>query len=484
MVLFDAQFVKGIQSDNPWWIGEGLGDIPRFRRSDFYYYSKNLHLTKTHILLGPRRCGKTTMIQQIIECLLYEKKADPKRILFVSLDRPYYALNEQKLQDAISYYEEKIIGRSIQDSKEMIYLFVDEAHYDPLWSRVLKQYVDQNLPIYAIVSGSSAAAIYRDQESGAGRFHIHNMVTLKFRDIIRWQHGEIDDKIKTLSIDLREAFLEGLKEKNLSKYESKINEALALPNPDKDRIGQLLDEYLLKGGYPEFYKKTDWKSISRYYQTNVFDVILQKDVVTIANIRQPLKIRSLLVLILQNTARPMTREKIIQKLNLSTPRLLDQYMDALGTAFLVRTSAKFRKGTSYPSTKPRKYYAGDTGMRNSVLGIDNIDAQPEERGALLETAIFNHSLRLLFNVDNQIRTEGYYFEDNVEHDIVLDLRRTYDMVIPLEVKNGHCGDEDIKKMKSSINKLSSPFGIIICSDRIGLIDNVLLVPAWIFLLSC
>src|SRR3989338_1775478 len=142
-MAFEEEFERGIRSDNPWWTTGKITDIPEFKRSDYYRYVEDLQQHKVYLLLGPRRCGKTTLIMQVIQHLLNEKNVDPKRILFVSLDRPYYALHAQKLQDAISYYEEKILGKSLQDSREMSYIFADEAHHDLLWARVMKQCVDQ-----------------------------------------------------------------------------------------------------------------------------------------------------------------------------------------------------------------------------------------------------------------------------------------------------------------------------------------------------
>jgi predicted AAA+ superfamily ATPase len=362
----------------------------------------------------------------------------------------------------------------------MLYLFVDEAHYDPLWSRALKQYVDQQLPIYAIVSGSSAEAVYMGQESGAGRFHMHQMVTMKYRDILRLRDGKNDAEYTRVSKKLREGLLASFKNRSLTEYNAETKKAISLGTAQLDVIRKCYSEYLLKGGYPEFYQH-EWVKASRYYQANVFDVILAKDIVRVSKPRMPEKVRTLLVLIAENTARSMNREKIATRLGLQS-LTADQYLEALTIAFLARTSVKFRKSGGYPSTSPKKYYIADTGLRNAVLGVENIESTVEE-GALLETAIFNHSLRLMFHVDRQIRTQGNYWLGKGEMDIVLDLKKL-NIAVPIEVKNGNCGDEDIKKMKIAIKELGAPFGFIICSDKIGVVDNIMMIPPWLFMLSC
>lgn len=485
MPIYTTEFMNGINAENPWWFNQESLRVPSFKRSDYDHYIEDFLESKINVLLGPRRCGKTTIIKQLINNLLLEQKIDPKRILFVSLDRPFLELQPQKLPTVINYYEEKILGHSIQDSKELIYLFVDEAHYDPMWSKVFKQYVDQNLPIYSIISGSSAPSIYQGQESAAGRFHIHQMVTMKFRDVVRWNNPKNQEKIKEISKKLREALLNSIKDKNPSEYVQSLSIFSTLSNSELDSIKKSLEEYLLKGGYPEFYSgNKSWKENSRHYQTDVFDVILQKDVVTISNLRQSPKVRTLLVLIAQNTAKMLTREKIRESLGFQSAITVDQYVDALAEAFLIRTSVKYKVG-GYPSTKPKKYYAGDNGLRNSILSLDESNMSTEERGALLETAVFNHCLRLQFHVDRTLRTEGKFWEEETEKDIILDFMKNFGVALPVEVKNGHGGQEDIRATKIVVNKLGSPFGILICNDKIGLADDkILLLPAWAFLLSC
>lgn len=490
MTQFNPLFVKGLYSDNPWWSDTDLEGIfektPKFTRSDFDHFKAELDQNTVNVLLGPRRCGKTTLIHQIIKHLLKDKKIDPKRILFVSLDRPYYELSSSKTQEIINFYEEWVFKIPLQKTKERVYLFFDEAHYDSLWSRTFKQFVDQKLPVYAIVSGSSAPNLYQDQESGAGRFSIHQMVTLKFRDVIRFKYPEIDSQIKLISKSLRAGLLKSIEQNNSSSYENEVKLFLQQPAEVLSKVKSCVEEYLLKGGYPEFYSTNkSWRDISRHYQTNVFDVILQKDVVTISNIREPEKIRRLLVLVAQNTARQLSRDKIREALNLKSSMTVDQYLNALTSAFLIRTSAKYRSPkSSYPSTKPKKLYCADTGLRNAVLGVESLAFDSEERGKLLETAIFSHVLRLLFHVDRNLRSEGNYFDEGEEVDILVNLERSLKSNILIEVKNGHCGEEDAKKLKRLLQKSNSSFGIIICSDYIGYKNNILSIPPEIFLLSC
>ena len=490
MVDYSIPFIRGLQEDNPWWqAGKFKKEIPSFKRSDYFHFIEELSTPGVHVLIGSRRVGKTTVIDQIIQSLIEERKVDPKRILFTSLERPYFELVQNKLLTAIEFFEQHIYGKPISQSDEMVYLFIDEAQYDPIWTRQLKQYKDQQRKIFAIVSGSSSTALYRDTtESGAGRFDSHQMMTMKFRDVVRLRLNTQDKELYEISRELRDAFVLSCKKKDpviYHKTASKIITKIAtLPIP----IERIFEEYLLKGGYPEFYTSSDWKKISTYYQSNVFDAIIQKDVVNVFNIKFPQRIRTLLVQILELSGSVLSRQKLAESLNMTGKfKTLDQYIEALSEAFLIRTAIKYRAARGRPSTKEKKYFAADIGLRNATLGVEQSTFTGHERGEVIETVVFNHSLRLAFHIDKQIRTYGYYWtpsEGHGERDIIMDIRRAHQMAIPIEVKSGQCGLGDIRKVKVTISDMESPFGIITCKDQLSLQDGVLTVPTWMFLLSC
>ena len=204
----------------------------------------------------------------------------------------------------------------------------------------------------------------------------------------------------------------------------------------------------------------------------------------LSKIRLPEKIRSLLVVLCQNTSRQLSRKKLCDTLTLKNINTIDAYVDALTEAFLIRYSIKFKQ-QGYPSSKEKKFYAADTGLRNAFLGVTEQNLTPHERGAIVETAIFNHTLRLGFYVDQKRRRHGHFWVDaESERDIIMDFRESYDLTIPIEVKNGNCGHEDVLRIKKTISKLKSPFGLVVCKDQIGVKGNVLIMPLWLFMISC
>lgn len=490
MAEYPLSFIRGLQEDNPWWqSGKPKSDVPLFKRSDYFHFVKELVNKGVHVLVGSRRVGKTTLIDQMIKHLIEEKKISPNRIFFVSLERLYFELVPNKLLAAIEYFEEHVYGNTLSNATEQVYLFIDEAQYDSVWTRLLKQYVEQKRKIFAMVSGSSSTAVYKDTtESGAGRFNTRHMMTMKFRDVVRLRVPQKDEELIQISKQLRIALVDACKNRDPSIYHKTATKLLPKLSALPISMEKIFEEYLLKGGYPEFYTNPDWKKISIYYQTNVFDSIIQKDVVDVFNLKFPQRIRRLLVQILELTGSVLSRQKLAISLQMSGRlKTLDQYIEALSEAFLIRTAIKFTTNRGRPSTKEKKFFAADAGLRNAILGIEQSGFTGHERGELIETVMFNHVLRLGFHMDKQVRTYGYYWiskEEQGERDMVLDIRRSHKTIIPIEVKSGQCGTQDIKKIKRTILNIKAPFGVITCKEILGLQDNVLIVPNWLFLFTC
>lgn len=478
MVTYPEVFVLGLAKDNLWWTG-GKPDAPPFHRSDYQHFVEDIGQAGVHLVIGPRRVGKSKMLFQMIQHVL-NQGVPPRRIIYISLERTYLDILPNKLLDTITYYETHIASEKV-GANGRTYLFVDEAQYDPSWARLFKEYVDQQRDMIAYVSGSSSAALFKGSaESGAGRFHTHFVMTMKFRDALRLRKIANADQIRSISHTLRAALLKSLKEGKPSYYiRTAVTAAQELSQYAPDAV---LDEYLLKGGYPEFYFKDSWPDISTYYRDDVFGKILQNDVVNVFNIRNPDKVKSLLVQLLYKTASHIERDKLAQLINVKSGRgMLDQYIEALSKAYLIRAALKYRKQPGRPSTKAKKFFAADPGMRNAVLGIER--PSQEERGALLETIVFNHILRLEFHIDRQVRELGFFYSGEYERDIIIQSNKL-PAVVPVEVKLGQADTHDAAKVRHTCNALKAPLGILVGGDTIGEINGIIRVPAWLFLLSC
>jgi predicted AAA+ superfamily ATPase len=88
-----SKVLKVIRGYNPWWDGGSTG-APKFTRLAFHacvQYLSYPTLRRAILLSGPRRVGKTTVLQQVVDHFVASGQP-PKSLFYVSLDHPLLKL--------------------------------------------------------------------------------------------------------------------------------------------------------------------------------------------------------------------------------------------------------------------------------------------------------------------------------------------------------------------------------------------------------
>jgi len=137
-----------------------------------YLYEKVSWDNRMIGIIGARGVGKTTLILQHIKENLGSKKA-----LYVSADDMYFS--ENRLFDlADDFY--KSAGE---------YLFVDEIHKYPDWSRELKNIYDSFPTLKIVFTGSSVLDILKGSADLSRRAIIYKLQGLSFREYLKLFHN-------------------------------------------------------------------------------------------------------------------------------------------------------------------------------------------------------------------------------------------------------------------------------------------------------
>ena len=307
---------------------------------------------KLSSILGARGVGKTTLLLQ-----LAKQVRNKKQVLYVALDdlfftnRTLYGLAEEFV---------KLGGE---------FLFLDEVHKYPNWSRELKLIYDDFENLQVIFTSSSILDIYKGESDLSRRAIKYNLKEMSFREYLI-----LYENIELSKLSLNEIIT------NHSQISLKLTKDF---KPLK-----YYHKYIKLGAYP--YYKDD---IQEYYQQvlNTINLILDIDLQSIEYVDYVniVKIKRLLYILSTNVPFTPNISKLSEKIGLHRNTLI-QALQWLQKAELINMLIKTNKSVSVLS-KPDKIWLHNTTL-NYVLSSDNVNI-----GNIRETFFLQH-ISVLHNI--------------------------------------------------------------------------------------
>jgi uncharacterized protein len=349
--ITDTEIRRRLAFDNPWWTA-GVGVDREYRAwprrayfKAFFDLVERRSPRRAVVLMGPRRVGKTVMINQAIQNLLDGGVAGTA-ILYLSLDTPLYTgLWMEKLLNL--FMDEHGHGPGTE-----LFVFFDEVQYHPDWQRHLKSLVDSFKGVKFTVSGSAAAALrLKSQESGAGRFTDYHLPPLSFSEFLDFRgHGD---------------WVEG----------------------EIEKLNAEFIDYINFGGFPEAVVDEAARSdMSRYIANDIVDKVLLRDLPSLYGIADVQELKRLLTMLAYNTGNEVSYENLSKESGIAK-NTLRKYLEYLEAAFLIlrlhridHDAARFKRETCF------KVYLTNPSLHTALFGpaSDNEDAR---LGRLVETVI-------------------------------------------------------------------------------------------------
>lgn len=449
--------LEEILIQNAWWKTKKVSEskLGEIRRSDFEPLKEELKGKKITCLLGPRRAGKTTLMYELVDYLL-KSGVSERNILFISLDNPKIRLSLQReFDETIREFSNTIVREPIDSLTNNIYIFLDEIHKLEDWGNMLKYWQDLGLKIKFVVSGSSSLRILKGSgESLLGRISFHLILPLKFSEFAS----------REVRADFRD--YEELKKA----YNSLILE--------KQELLIKLEEYILKGGFPEVFYLEDMErayEVLRQYKT----LTISRDILDLKDIKEPRVLSDLADLLSDFMSQRISYSTFAEILNVKVDTVKN-YISYLEECFLIYTAYRYSKKQVISTRKEKKMFFIDCGLRNSLLLKEINDL---EKTKIVENLIFFHILSLK---KRELFPKIFYWLDRAKNevDIVVALENE---VIPIEVKyKNEIEKRDIRGLIKFCEEFKTK-GIVVTKDLLEKREiegkDILLIPAWLFLLS-
>ncbi|SEH76241.1 hypothetical protein SAMN02927937_01283 [Paenimyroides aquimaris] len=293
------------------------------------------------MLVGVRRCGKSTIMQLFREYLKTEGISE-KQTVFLNFED---FENRKFLNDIDSLYYH-IVNQL--DLSKPCYVFLDEVQNVKEFERVVDGlFVKPNIDVY--VTGSNAYLL--SSELGTlltGRYISIPVYPLSFKEYV-------------------------------SAFE------------DKSRLDLLFTQYLQNGGMPGMLELPS-NQTEKYLQ-NIYNDIAQKDIFIRHNWYKEGNFERVLKFMLDNIGSPLSSSKISNVLksegNTISYHTVDNYLNALTEAYLFYKVPRYDiKGKNLLRTQ-EKYYAVDLGFKEALLG----KTKNTDFGHNLENIVFLELLR-------------------------------------------------------------------------------------------
>lgn len=308
---------------------------------------------KVIVLLGPRRVGKTVLIQQIID----------------EIKEPYLLMSGEDIRVL-----ELLKRRSTQNYVNLLQgkrlLIIDEAQKIPDIGNILKLMVDQINGLKFLVTGSSAFDMNNDMgEPLTGRKITYNLFALSEQEF---------DQVETI-------------------FEKRDN----------------LHHRLIYGNYPELLhlKNTEKKE---EYLREILSSYLLKDILAFENIRNADKIFDLLRLIAYQIGGEVSVQELGSQLGMSK-NTVDKYLDLLSKVYVLHKVNGFSKNLRKEVTKNSRWYFYDNGLRNAVIANLNPHEFRQDVGLLWENYIISE--RIKFQRYTKMLVNNYFWRTYDQQEI-------------------------------------------------------------------
>lgn len=397
---------------------------------------------KATIVLGVRRCGKTSLLLEYLGTLLKQGLARSCICHIDFSDDRLLSINEQEPAIVADAYYELFP----ENHDKTVYFLFDEIHHLHNWEFLVNRLQNtENCEVN--VTGSSSKLLLNETSSVLGGRKIGwELFCYSYSEFLR---------AKGIETDLR----------------SKIF---------KDQQVNLFAEYLTVGGFPEAGLFTKAFSRQAFFQ-NVANDIVFRDLVLRYNISKPEVLKTLVLVLFSMMGSLMTENKLYQRLSgmhvkISKPTL-SEYLEYTLESYCFFLVPIRSYNAAVQAVNAKKVYCADHALAGSMGAFT-----AENIGQKLENIVFLHLRRQTSKIFYYKTFSGYEvdFAAGPDNDIQL-----------IQVCPNFANAETLQREKRSLleamKELNLKKGTIVTLDFESVIEDgsktINIIPAWKYLLT-
>ncbi len=376
--------------------------------------------TSALFVMGIRRCGKSTMLKQLIK----EK-----------FQGEFYYCN---------FDDERLIGFKVEDFQTLMEVFSEKlgqkknAFFDEIqnitgWELFVTRLIENGYRVF--ITGSNA-----------------NLLSKKLATHMTGRHVELE--LYPFSFT---EFLVAQK--------TEIQKQGFYSTEEKATLSKKFKEYMTKGGMPEAIVSSNEEIL-----TQVLSDIIQKDIVARHNIRKISELRAVLNFLIANAGNPITYTSIKNNFKeIKTVNTVQKYMEYAEETYLIFTVKRFEKKAKQFDKNDKKIYCGDNGIITK-----NTPVTLERNAGLLENSVALHLKRL--------GKEFYYYKGKTDREVDFIIPKESQAIQVCYELNEKNNKREIDGLREAMRELKTPNGLILTMDQEQEIKHeegtITVKPAW------
>lgn len=352
-------------------------------------------------VIGPRQCGKTTLIQK---CL--EGKKNTHQISFD--DQLLLQLFEDDLSSFIELHVEPFET-----------IFIDEVQYAKESGKKLKHIFDKYHK-KIIISGSSVSELsIQSMKYLVGRIITFNLYPFNFSEFLSYKDADLK------RVYDKQAFGVAIT-RELNKY---------------------LEEFLVFGGYPRVVLEED-KEKKSVVLKNLYNTYLLKEIKEVLQLAEEKELIRLLKALALQTSNLIEYASLSQASGFNFPQL-KKYLGVIEKTFICSRVSSFHTNKNTELSKTPKIFFFDNGFRNACL--NNFSLERTDIGESMENFVFSELIKKGFEV------KYWRTKSKAEVDFIIEKNNE---IIPIEVKTTLHKENISRSYASFVEKYAPKKGFI------------------------
>ena len=410
------------------------------REIDLYNYV-DVKPRKIIVITGFRRTGKTYLIFHIVQKLL--KEVNKSQAIYINFEDERIPLKTELLTNLLPAIK--------QAYNNVEFLFLDEVHNIPEWSKWLRRIYD-NEKIRIFITGSSSKMSSKEIPTELrGRFLEIKVLPLSFKEYLAF---------KGINANLK---------------------AIDYSENEKAKMIRAFNEFLELGGMPEVVLADEDKKLEIIH--NYYNTVIRRDIIERFKVRNEESLKALLGLLLNSTSYSISKlYNTLKSLNFEVGKgTIQSYLSYIENSYFLYSLTLFSYKIKDQLQYPRKIYFIDNGFITALSSKFS-----KNLGRLYENLIF---LELKRRQAKDLKQELFYWRNQQKEEVdfvVKDSLKVKQLIQACyDIKDYDTKKREVKALLKASKELKCRNLLIISEDKEGAekVGNkkIKYVPLWKYL---